>query len=222
MRDFENRFAPAVDAFIASYPAYVARMRPALNGLFRNEDYEDPETVRSKFGLKLEVLPIPSGDDFRVKLSEEQRAQLAREIDQNVRESLARVARDLWLRLHRVVVHMVDVLSNPQVRLHASVVDNVIELADLLPRLNVNGNPQLDAFAEEVRNRLCHCSSHELRKNEELRMETAREAAGIADRISAVISSREESELSPESSFTAKQVEQVFDRMSTYLGGPGA
>jgi len=41
-----------------------------LNGLFREEDYPSTEKLRAKFGVKLEVLPIPSVDDFRVTLSE--------------------------------------------------------------------------------------------------------------------------------------------------------
>jgi len=92
------------------------------------------------------VIPIPSGEDFRVALSEEQRARLVQEIDQNVRESLTRGTRDLWMRLRKVVSHMVEMLGDPQARLHASVVDNVVELVDLLPRLNVAGDPQLHAL----------------------------------------------------------------------------
>ena len=37
-----------------------------------------------------EVLPIPGGEDFRVTLSEEEQALVAREIDESVRQSLNR------------------------------------------------------------------------------------------------------------------------------------
>jgi hypothetical protein len=48
------------------------------------------DALRKKFGLKLEVLPIPSGDDFRVTMSAEEQARVAREIDANIRQSLDR------------------------------------------------------------------------------------------------------------------------------------
>ncbi|MDX6463760.1 MAG: hypothetical protein QOE55_7457, partial [Acidobacteriaceae bacterium] len=51
------------------------------------------------FGLKLEVLPIPSGDDFRVTMSAEEQARVAREIDANVRQSVEKGTDDLWNRL---------------------------------------------------------------------------------------------------------------------------
>jgi hypothetical protein len=48
-----------------------------LNGLFREEDYPTVEKLRKKFGVKLEVLPIPSGADFRVQMSAEEQARVS-------------------------------------------------------------------------------------------------------------------------------------------------
>jgi hypothetical protein len=138
MREFERAFSQSIDEFLEVYPSYIEQVRPELNGLFREEDYPSAEKLRAKFGVKLEVLPIPSGDDFRVTLSEEEQARVAREIDESVRESLNRGTKDLWARLTDVVTHMVDKLNEPESRFHASLVTNVFDLVDLLPRLNVN------------------------------------------------------------------------------------
>jgi hypothetical protein len=64
------------------------------------------DALRKKFGLKLEVLPIPNGDDFRVAMSAEEQARVAREIDANVRQSLEKGTEDLWSRLQNVVSHL--------------------------------------------------------------------------------------------------------------------
>ena len=66
MREFERAFSQSVEEFLEVYPSYIEQVRPELNGLFREEDYPSAEKLRAKFGVKLEVLPIPSGDDFRV------------------------------------------------------------------------------------------------------------------------------------------------------------
>ena len=99
MREFEQAFAQQVEEFLAVYPSYIEQVRPELNGLFREEDYPSADKLRNKFGVKLEVLPIPSGNDFRVTLSEEEQARVAREIDENVRQSLQKGTEDLWTRL---------------------------------------------------------------------------------------------------------------------------
>jgi len=133
VREFEAAFARSVDEFLEIYPSYIEQVRPELNGLFREEDYPSVEKLRGKFGLKLEVLPIPSGNDFRVTLSEEEQARVAREIDESVRQSLDRGTRDLWVRLTQVVTHMVERLNDPESRFHASLVTNVFDLVELLP-----------------------------------------------------------------------------------------
>ncbi len=127
MREFEQSFTQQVEEFLAVYPCYIEQVRPALNGLFREEDYPSAEKLRSKFGVRVEVLPIPSGEDFRVTLSEEEQARVAREIDENVRQSLKRGTEDLWVRLKDVVSHMVERLKEPESRFHASLVTNVFE-----------------------------------------------------------------------------------------------
>ena len=63
MREFEQAFAQQVEEFLAVYPSYIEQVRPELNGLFREEDYPSTDKLRNKFGVKLEVLPIPSGNE---------------------------------------------------------------------------------------------------------------------------------------------------------------
>jgi hypothetical protein len=191
-----------------------------LNGLFREEDYPSTEKLRTKFGVKLEVLPIPSGDDFRVTLSEEEQARVAREIDESVRQSLNRGTRDLWARLTAVVTHMVDKLNEPESRFHASLITNVLDLVDLLPRLNVDQDEELNRFAAEIKDRLCNYSAHDLKKNEILRVATASDAAQILSQMDTVLRGREECSTEPNEttrSENAPSVEEIFSHMSAYM-----
>jgi hypothetical protein len=180
MRDFEQEFHSAVDDFLVEYPEYVRSTRPLLNGLFREEDYPDADKLREKFGVKLEVLPIPSGADFRVQLSEEQKTLIAEKIDANVRESLARSNRDLWFRMYEVVSHFAKRLGDPDARLYASVFMKVAEMAEILPKLNITNDPALNVLAEQVKTQLCQFSVSSLRDNDRLRAETAAKAATLA------------------------------------------
>src|ERR1700691_2369759 len=143
----------------------------------------------------LEVYPAYI-DQVRPELNglfrEEEQARVAREIDESVRQSLNRGTRDLWARLADVVTHMVDKLNEPESRFHASLVTNVFDLVDLLPRLNVNQDEELNRFAAEFKDRLCNFSAHDLKKNEILRVATASEAAQILSQMDAVLRGREE------------------------------
>ena len=212
MREFEASFDLAADAFLRVYPEYIEQVRPELNGLFREEDYPSQERLRAKFGVKLEVLPIPTGADFRVQMSAEEQARVSREIDANVRESLTRGTEDLWRRVREAVAHMVDRLNEPESRFHSSMVTNVFELVEILPRLNVGGDADLDRFAEQIRQRLCNYSAQELKKHDLLRVTTAAEAANIVAEMDGVMRERGE----------PASADEIFAHMSAYMEAPTA
>jgi hypothetical protein len=215
MREFEAIFERKVEDFLALYPSYIEQVRPELNGLFREEDYPSADKLRTKFGVTLEVLPIPSGEDFRVTMSAEQQARVSREIDANVRQSLIRGTADLWNRLKDVVSHMVDRLNEPESRFHASLVSNVLDLVNLLPQLNVGEDPELNRFAEEIRNKLCGNTARDLKTNDELRVATANDAAALLYEMDTVLREREQgsdSTLKEDSS-----ADHIFSHMSAYM-----
>ena len=166
------------------------------------------------------MLPIPTGDDFRVTLSEEELTQVAREIDESVRQSLNRGTKDLWVRFTDVVTHMVDKLNEPESRFHASLATNVFDLVDLLPRLNVNQDEELNRFAAEIKDRLCNFSAHDLKKNEILRVATATDAAQILSQMDAALRGREQDAADMNDKSTpenATSVEEIFSHMSAYM-----
>ena len=156
-----------------------------------------------------------------VTLSEEEQARVAREIDESVRQSLNRGTKDLWMRLTDVVTHMVDKLNEPESRFHASLVTNVFDLVDLLPRLNVNQDQELNRFAAEIKDRLCDFSAHDLKKNEILRVATASDAAQILSQMDAVLRGREQNSAEPNEKpplQNAPSVEDIFSHVGVHGG----
>jgi hypothetical protein len=215
MREFEASFDAAVDGFLRVYPEYIEQVKPELNGLFREEDYPSPEKLRTKFGVKLEVLPIPTGSDFRVEMSAEEQARVAREIDANVRQSLMRGTEDLWRRLREVVAHMVERLNEPESRIHGSLVTNILDLVELLPRLNANGDADLNRFAEQIKERLCNYSAQELKKHDLLRVTTAADAANIVAEMDGILRGRE-------SAKSKASADEIFAHMQAFMEAPTA
>lgn len=217
MREFEASFEQGVESFLNVYPQYIDQVRPELNGLFREEDYPSVDKLREKFAVKLTIRPIAAGSDFRVQMSVEERARVAREIDADLRASLSRGTEDLWKRLREVVSHMVDRLNDPESRFHGSMVTNIFDLVEILPRLNVNGDPDLNHFADQVRQRLCNHTAQDLKKHDLLRVATACDAAAIVSEMDDVLRERE----SP-SSQEMPTVDDIFSHMSAYMEAPAA
>jgi hypothetical protein len=218
MREFDASFSAGIEQFLEVYPDYIREARAELGGLFREEDYPAAEKLREKFSVKLEILPVPTGDDFRVHLSAEEQARVAREIDANVRQSLTKGTEDLWKRMREVVKHMVDRLSEPESRFHATLVTNIFDLVSLLPQLNVNQDPDLERFASQIRDRLCNYTAQDLKKHDLLRVTTAAEAAGIVAEIDEVLESRRSQPATIP--MVEPQVSDILAHMSAYMEVP--
>ena len=220
MREYDREFHEGVESFLTVYPEYIREARSELGGLFREEDYPSAEKLRDKFSVKLDILPFPAGQDFRVEMSTEEQARMAREIDASAKEKLAKGTEELWKRLRQVVGHMVERLNEPESRFHTTLVSNIEELVSVLPALNVTQDPDLDRFASQIRDRLCVHSAKELKKDNLLRSDTASQAAEIVAEIDSVLGGRR-SNIVPFPN-GEPQVEDIFAHMSAYMGAPAA
>jgi hypothetical protein len=194
MRQLSNQFTPAIDTLTQQFGQLVEEARVRLGGLFRSEDYPAPEELRSKFSFETKVMPLPDAGDFRVTLGDEEKERIKRQITAAVEASLQVASRELWQRLYEAVSHLAQRLQAYKVTGDAiehpfrdSVVTNLVKLVDVLPKLNVTGDPELERLAAEVRSSLL-VDPQELRKSESVRTETAKAAAAISARMAGYMS----------------------------------
>jgi hypothetical protein len=186
LRDYSAAYSTAVDVFAARFDELVSEARGRLGGLFRPEDYPGARDIRDKFSFETKVMPLPDAADFRVTLGDEETARVKRQITASVEASLNVATRELWQRLYDAVSHMAERLAAYKVTeagvehpFRDSVVTNLVKLVDVLPKLNVTGDPELDRLTAEARAKLL-VDPKELRQSEAARNETAKTAAAIA------------------------------------------
>jgi hypothetical protein len=225
MRKFDTEFNEAVQNFIEQYHELVSQARYSLGGLYRAEDYPEPVKVREKFNLKPEFLPIPTGDDFRVELNEDEMRRIAREIDASTRATMQAGIRDLWMRMYDVISHMAKRLADPEARFHTTLVTNVRDLVDILPKLNLSGDAYLNDLAAKAQDLLCKHSPDMLRNSPSARNTTAIHASQLARSIADVLDrSQTQGETSAEGDTQAAAVvveaksDEIFEHMAELMG----
>jgi len=189
MRALSNRFTPAVEALVYQFGHLVEEAKGRLGGLFRPADYPAPDELRSKFSFETKVKPLPDAADFRVALGDEEKERIKRQITAAVEASLQVAGRELWQRLYESVSHLAERLQAYKVTeegvehpFRDSVVTNLVKLVDVLPKLNVTADPELERLGAEVRASLL-VDPQELRKSESVRDETAKAAMAISQRM---------------------------------------
>jgi hypothetical protein len=179
MRELHGEFEKAVATFIDNYPSLVADARWQLNGLFNPDDYPALNRIGRKFSIDVTVDPLPTATDFRVDLNLDEVARIRKDIEARSTAATETAMADLWTRLHDVVSKMAERLGTKDAIFRDSLVDNVAELVDLLPRLNLTGDARLDAMRREVADKLLVYEPETLRKDGGARKETARAAEDI-------------------------------------------
>ena len=173
IREYKAEFESAVNDFIDQYPALVEEARNRLNGMFKSEDYPPVKELPKKYDFAVNINPLPSAGDFRVMLSDEEVKKIQADIEARTRSAETIALKDLWNRLYNVVKHMADRLTEKDTIFRDSLINNIVDLCGLLPKLNVLDDPDLEKMRREIELKLCGFNPDTLRKNE-----TERETAG--------------------------------------------
>jgi hypothetical protein len=196
MRALRNDFEAAVSAFVAGYPDYIAEARTRLNGMFDPADYPDAADVGARFGFEVAISPVPAAGDFRVALSEDQAEAIRADIERRAHDATQAAIRAAYERVSETVGHMARKLAEyrpatatekAQGIFRDSLVENVRELAGILPHLNVTGDPDLAALADRIASSLTTHDAETLRESDATRARIASEAQAIADHVGAFL-----------------------------------
>jgi hypothetical protein len=192
MRGQEAKFQAAVSDFLRGYPNHVQAASARLGSMFDHTDYPSVDDLRGKFSMEVKVLPVPTAADFRVEMSDAQVARIRSEIETTVTDATAAAVRDVYERIADKVGHMVERLGayKPAKRkgdraegiFRDSLVENIRDLIDVLPALNITGDPALAAMGDRLFE-LARFDAAVLREDAEVRRNVATEAQAILDSI---------------------------------------
>jgi len=193
---FIAEFNDAADSFVVDYPAILADAKLRLNGLFDAADYPSESEIRAKFDIRCNIVQIPSADDFRVSLGEAETERVRESIEQMLAEASNGAVLDVWHRVHERVARMVDRLrsygtdSNGKVvgAFRDSLVENIRELCDLMPALNITNNNALEDMRQRLLDDLCQIDAPTLREDSTIREDIAKKAETILADITSIMS----------------------------------
>lgn len=185
-RDQQRAFDVALADFVHDYPTMRAAAAVKLNGLYRDEDYPSAREIGDRFAIEVKYSPVPATGDIRVDLAADQISLIENSINDRVASATATAMQDAWQRLHDVVAHIADRLADPKAIFRDSLIGNAREVCDVLRRLNVTDDPDLEAMRVRVERELSTHDPDVLRDSPVIRARTAERAQSIIDAMSGV------------------------------------
>jgi len=183
----EANFFALVDDFIAEYPRLKNDQAFKLGKWYKADEFPDIETLPRRFKFEYHFLPVPESGDFRVNCEARIKADLQEQYEKMFSDKLAEAMRDPWDRLHTVLTHMADKLTDNEDGdrkiFRDSIVDNAVELCDLLTRLNVVKDPELEKARRMLEKAVTNTDVKDLRALSSARLELKTDVQDILNKF---------------------------------------
>lgn len=188
MRKWKEERSKLIYELISAFPGYVEDAKVRLGRMFNQNDYPNQNEIERKFYFDFSVMPIPSSDDFRVSLNAGEVDRIRQDIERRIQQSISGAMRDLFARLQKVVSHMVEKLGDKKGIFRDSLVENVCELMNILPALDLVDDPEFDKIKADIEEKLCKFSAADLREDPKARKVVAKDAAVVLSDIESAMS----------------------------------
>lgn len=181
IRKMNAEFERAVSEFEAAYPRLQLEAQKKLGGLYKASEYPSHAEIKDRFKCEVSYLPLPDVKDFRIEISESEKKAFVKKLQ----ETETNAMRDVWTRLHDVTRTAAERLAAPDAIFRDSLLENVRELCNLLPALNIADDAKLEAARRDIEKLLGGISADSLRADKSKRAESAKKLKEITDKMAA-------------------------------------
>jgi len=179
MRKMRSAFETAVREFEYAYPRLKSEAKNKLGDLFDESEY--PENISEKFAINVDFFPMPDSKDFRVAIAESERK--AFETKLKAVENAAMV--DASNRLYSLIKAATERLNAPKAIFRDSLIENIGEIAALIPALNISDSPELDRIASEAKTLIDSVDAKKVRTSSKVRNDTRKALSDIESKMGA-------------------------------------
>lgn len=190
------QYATLVQKLITNYQVKISAQAFKLGSLFDRNEYPHIDDIARKFKMRYVLSPVPTSGDFRVDVQKDVGEFLKQQYEKAANERMAALMREPWERAFDVLAHakgrMEALLAyTPEEgasrrdapKLFQSVIDNALEQANLLDKLNVTGDVQLKDCAERIRRMFAATDIKSLRESKEKQEAVKKQVEDILDKF---------------------------------------
>ncbi|MDF2190496.1 DUF3150 domain-containing protein [Paraflavitalea sp. CAU 1676] len=182
---YKEDFNSKVDLFIRAYPSLKEEAKARLNGMFREQDYPSHSDMKRKFSMDMTFMPISNISDFRLNVDQEEVDNIKSNIEAEIYQRISDATKNIWSRIRDAVQHMVEKLKEHDAVFRDSLVNNIEDLIETLPRLNFTGDRDISNVIENMKDLIV--DPDDLRHDTRLRKQKADQAEAILSTVGAFL-----------------------------------
>lgn len=184
LRLHKDAFEAEVQNLIQQYPIHKSNQSVKLGAMYNPEDYPKRDELRARFGITTQFFPVPQEGHFVVDLEAKEADKIKKDLTQILATAQADALTKLYLRVLEMLERLHERLSDPAHVFRDSLVTNFVQLAQVLPGLNIFDDPKLSAAAAAIQN-LVYIDPEILRKDKAVRAKVAEATFDIINELKA-------------------------------------
>jgi hypothetical protein len=174
MRMYKATFETAVLNVMAEYEDMKERARDVLGQLYDAGDYPARESLFSRYSFDTTVQPLPvSANLLDLGLESAEGEELRLSLEKDMADTFARANRRLWDDLFARLEKLTSKLGDEKAYVMEETIEAVRKLAELLPRMNITNDPNLEVLATHLTASLDGLSAEKVKHNSALRDKAA-------------------------------------------------
>lgn len=181
------KYNEMVEQFFHAYPTMVSAAAFQLGAMFDRSEYPEVEHLKRKFYMDVNFWPVPESGDFRVDCEMQIRDELNESYRQLYDKQVASAMGDAWSRLHDVLKHLVDRLTDGEEGdrkvFHASMIEKANELIDTLDSMNITNDTKLEGARAHLASALAGVSVKDLRDSKAVRHDVRTQVEDILSKF---------------------------------------
>lgn len=180
MRVLRAAFEEAVLALIDEYASIKDEARRSLGKLFNENDYPEAAALKHKYSFDIKVMPMPKSEGLMMLGLSDDEAEAQRDkLENDLRETYARANNRLREELYVRLETLVNKLKDPEAYVRDDTIKAVRNLSELLPRLNLTNDTQLDSMAAKLQETLKSANAAKVKNDPQERGRIAKDAGTV-------------------------------------------
>jgi hypothetical protein len=182
MRLHKDALSMEVDNLVRQYPIHKANQAQKLGTMYDPEDYPERSELRARFDLAFMFFPVPQEGHFVVDLEAREAEKIKKDLTRVLSEAQNDALKKLYARVVTLLEHLHERLADPANIFRDSLITNFVQLAEVLPGLNIFDDDKLAAAASAIQN-LVYVDAESLRTDPAMRAAVAAATFDIINKL---------------------------------------
>jgi hypothetical protein len=183
MRKVVAEYEEVVEDFLKMYPTYKDEARDRLGDMIVGKTMPSAQTIRAKFSVRKDILPIPDASDFRVGLTDKEVSKVKKNITDNIEAMTTNAMKELWNRFAELVGKIEESASNPEKKFYKSTIANLRDFCKLIPKMNLTDNKDLESLRKVAEDKLTKLDAGVIRDNKTERKKAHKDAKDVLKKM---------------------------------------